>query len=186
VHTAAHWLTAPALTPTAAAICRWDQPFSLWSQAWRRRASLPLEGVGFMPGRAAQPDSQVRFFMLSTVIWRTQVLTKRELSSVIPVSGTPPGGVQGVLVLVRRLRRDRLMTARTEAILPTIPAPKRLITTQTGGESHTRVPFRGSTFPGFFATHGSPQRSHGVVQGAVSPLTPYRPSPLRTETLGVS
>src|SRR5262245_2969779 len=93
-------------------------------------------------------------------------------SPAIAVAGPPPGCVQVVLVLVRRLRRNRLMTARTEAILPTIPAPKLLITAQTGGESRLRLPFGGSTlwaFPPSFPTHGSPQRSQGVVRGLSRP-----------------
>ena len=60
---------------------------------------------------------------------------------IIPVSGPSPGCVQGVLVLVQRLHRDRLMAARTEAILPTVPAPKLLVTAQTRSGPAYGLPF---------------------------------------------
>ena len=68
---------------------------------------------------------------------------------IIPVSGPAPGCVQGGLVLVQRLHRDRLMAATQEAILPTIPAPKLLVTAQTRGRSGIRAAFRGSALWAF-------------------------------------
>jgi hypothetical protein len=47
---ASHWLTAPALTPSASAICRWGHPCCLRCQACNRRASFQRWGFGFMHG----------------------------------------------------------------------------------------------------------------------------------------
>jgi hypothetical protein len=49
-----HWLTAPALTPIASAIWRWDQPFCLRRQACNRRASFQLVGEWVMHGSRPQ------------------------------------------------------------------------------------------------------------------------------------
>jgi hypothetical protein len=69
--------------------------------------------------------------------------------------------MQGLLVLVRRLRRDRLPAAEAQAVLPTIPAAKLLVTAETRGRSGIRAAFWGSALGAFawpFATHDNPHR----------------------------
>jgi hypothetical protein len=56
-----------------------------------------------------------------------------------------PRGVKRVVVLIRGVRVNCFMTGRTEAILPTMPAPELLITAETGGESRMQVTCRRST-----------------------------------------
>ena len=49
-----HWLTAPGVTPSAAAIRAWLQPSCFSSQARRRRAAR--QSCGSAMGRSSSPD----------------------------------------------------------------------------------------------------------------------------------
>ena len=63
-----HWLTAASLTPKASAIWRCDQPCCLRCQAWNRRASFQLCGVGFMHDTVPEVCPEVKLLMFGSVI----------------------------------------------------------------------------------------------------------------------
>ena len=62
-------------------------------------------------------------------------------SPIIRPSGQAPGFGNGMRWLARRVRLDRLATGGTQAVLPTVPALKNVVTAQAGGRPSIRGRF---------------------------------------------